>query len=152
LSLAHGFDQPKTVLVVPNPVSSPTEDLMSTQPSRIVRPQSPQLIREAPIKSEPDPALMSQVSSSNDRVEAGTPQNLATAVETVLDLNVRAESLLDSEEAGRFLRIHPVTVKRLARSGRLPGFRIGNRWRFRFSDLDDWAHSAVLSRHSLRRE
>jgi excisionase family DNA binding protein len=125
---------------------------MSPQPSRIARPQSPHLIREAPINSEPVPALMSQVSSSNDRVEAVTPQNLPLAVETVLDSNVRAESLLDSAEAGRFLRIHPVTVKRLARSGRLPGFRIGNRWRFRFSDLDDWAHSAVLSRHSLRRE
>jgi excisionase family DNA binding protein len=125
---------------------------MSTQPSRIARPQSPQLTREAPIKSESDPALGPQVSSPNDRIEAVTPQNLPTAVETVLDSNVRAESLLDSEEAGRFLRIHPVTVKRLARSGRLPGFRIGNRWRFRFSDLDDWAHSAVLSRHSLRRE
>jgi excisionase family DNA binding protein len=73
-------------------------------------------------------------------------------VETVVDSNTHLESLLDSEEAGRFLRIHPATVKRLARSGRLPGFRIGNRWRFRFSDLDDWAHSAVLSQHSLRRE
>ena len=125
---------------------------MSTQPSRIARPQSPHLIREAPIESASDPALMSHVSSSNDQVGAVTPQNLAKPVETVVDSNVHFESLLDSEEAGRFLRIHPATVKRLARSGRLPGFRIGNRWRFRFSDLDDWAHSAVLSRHSLRRE
>jgi len=125
---------------------------MSTQPSRIARPESPQPIREAPIKSESDPALASQVSSPNDQVGVVTPQNLLRPVQTVVDSNVHAESLLDSEEAGRFLRIHPVTVKRLARSGRLPGFRIGNRWRFRFSDLDDWAHSAVLSRHSLRRE
>jgi len=125
---------------------------MSTQPSRIARPQSPQLIPEAPVKPESDAALAPQVSSPNDQVGAGTPQNLLRPVQTVVDSNVRAESLLDSEEAGRFLRIHPVTVKRLARSGRLPGFRIGNRWRFRFSDLDDWAHSAVLSRHSLRRE
>jgi excisionase family DNA binding protein len=79
-------------------------------------------------------------------------QILPRPVETILDSNVHFESLLDSEEAARFLRIHPVTVKRLARSGRLPGFRIGNRWRFRFSELDDWAHSAVISRHSLRRE
>jgi excisionase family DNA binding protein len=125
---------------------------MSTQPSRIARPQSPQLIREGPIKSESDPALASKVSSSNDQVGAATLQSLPMPVETVVDSNVHLESLLDSEEAGRFLRIHPATVKRLARSGRLPGFRIGNRWRFRFSDLDDWAHSAVLSRHSLRRE
>lgn len=125
---------------------------MSTQPSRIARPQSPQLIREAPVKPESDPAVTSHVSSPNDRVGVVTPQNLLKPVQIVVDSNVHAESLLDSVEAGRFLRIHPVTVKRLARSGRLPGFRIGNRWRFRFSDLDDWAHCAVLSRHSLRRE
>ena len=125
---------------------------MSTQPSRIARPQSPHLIRESPNESASDPAPMSDVSSPNDQVGVVTPQLLVRPVQTVVDSNVHVESLLDSEEAGRFLRIHPVTVKRLARSGRLPGFRIGNRWRFRFSDLDDWAHSAVLSRHSLRRE
>jgi len=153
LSLAHGLGQPKTGIgrsELPCPGRQRTK--MSTQPTRISRPQSPHLIREAPIKSESDPALMSEVSSSNDQVGVVTPQNLPRPVETVVDSNVHAESLLDSEEAGRFLRIHPVTVKRLARSGRLPGFRIGNRWRFRFSDLDDWAHSAVLSQHSLRRE
>ena len=125
---------------------------MSTQRSVIVRSQSPLLIPETPIKSASDAALNSQTLSSNDQVGVVTRQNLPMPVQRVVDSNVHAESLLDSEEAGRFLRIHPVTVKRLARSGRLPGFRIGNRWRFRFSDLDDWAHSAVLSRHSLRRE
>ncbi len=121
LSLAHGLDQPKTALVgsePPCPARQRTR--MSIQPSRIARPQSPHLIREAPIKSASDPALMSHVSSSNDQVGAVTPQNLAKPVETVVDSNVHFESLLDSEEAGRFLRIHPATVKRLARIGRLP--------------------------------
>src|SRR6266516_967234 len=58
----------------------------------------------------------------------------------------------DCEEAAQFLRIHPKTVKRLAGIGRLPGFRVGNRWRFRPSELDDWARSALRSDHSLRRE
>ena len=62
------------------------------------------------------------------------------------------DQVWDCEQAARFLRIHPATVKRLARRGRLPGFRVGNRWRFRSSDLDDWAHSAIISPHSLRRE
>ena len=51
-----------------------------------------------------------------------------------------------------FLRIHPKTVVRLARGGQFPSFRIGNRWRFRASDLDDWAHCELSSPHSLRRE
>jgi excisionase family DNA binding protein len=66
--------------------------------------------------------------------------------------NYHSESVWDCREAARFLRIHPATVKRLAREGKLPGFRIGNRWRFRPSELDAWARSTVLSSHSLRRE
>ena len=62
------------------------------------------------------------------------------------------EPVWDCEEAAVFLRIHPKTVKRLASIGSLPGFRIGNRWRFRPSELDAWAHSGILSNHSLRRE
>ena len=62
------------------------------------------------------------------------------------------EPVWDCYEASRFLCIHPATAKRLAREGELPAFRIGNRWRFRPSELDAWARSAVLSSHSLRRE
>ncbi len=66
--------------------------------------------------------------------------------------NHRTEPVWDCGEASRFLRIHPATVKRMAREGKLPGFRIGNRWRFRPSELDAWARSTVLSADSLRRE
>jgi excisionase family DNA binding protein len=62
------------------------------------------------------------------------------------------EPVWNCHEAARFLCIHPATVKRLAREGKLPAFRIGNRWRFRPSELDAWARSTVLSAHSLRRE
>jgi excisionase family DNA binding protein len=55
-------------------------------------------------------------------------------------------------EAANFLHLHPATIKRMAREGKLPAFRIGNRWRFRPSELDAWARSAVPSSHSLRRE
>lgn len=44
LSLAHGLDQPKTVLVGSEPPCSARQrTTMSTQPSRIARPQSPYL-------------------------------------------------------------------------------------------------------------
>jgi len=125
---------------------------MSSQFSLIGRSKSQHPNPEVAAKPAPVPALISPVLSSDDRLGVLSSQNPPRPVETVGDLNGHFGSLLDSEEAGRFLRIHPATVKRLARSGRLPGFRVGNRWRFRFSDLDDWAHSAVLSRHSLRRE
>jgi excisionase family DNA binding protein len=62
------------------------------------------------------------------------------------------EPVWDCHQAARFLCIHQATVKRLAREGKLPAFRIGNRWRFRPSELDSWARSTVPSTHSLRRE
>jgi excisionase family DNA binding protein len=46
------------------------------------------------------------------------------------------EPVWDCIEAARFLRLHPKTVKRLARLGQIPGCQLGRRWFFRPSDLD----------------
>jgi excisionase family DNA binding protein len=61
------------------------------------------------------------------------------------------ERPLTCDEAGEIVRAHPNTVKRMARSGKLPGhFRFG-RWFFYASELDDWMRTALhSSRHSCR--
>jgi len=41
------------------------------------------------------------------------------------------KDVLTAEEVATYLRIHPYTVRRLAREGKLPGFRIGGQWRFK---------------------
>jgi excisionase family DNA binding protein len=51
---------------------------------------------------------------------------------------VEFEPLLDSDEAAALLRIHPKTLQKKARNGEIPGRHVGNRWRFRVSDLNDW--------------
>ena len=81
--------------------------------------------------------------AAKELIEEGTSASLESN---------NSEPIWDCHEASRFLRIHPATVKRMAREGTLPGFRIGNRWRFRHSELDAWARSTVLSAHSLRRK
>jgi excisionase family DNA binding protein len=81
----------------------------------------------------------------------GANERIEGASSTTLE-DYHSEPVWDCHQASRFLRVHPATVKRLAREGKLPGFRIGNRWRFRHSELDAWARSTVLSAHSLRRE
>ena len=40
------------------------------------------------------------------------------------------KEILTAEEVAKYLRIHPYTVKRLARTGKLPGFKVGGQWRF----------------------
>jgi excisionase family DNA binding protein len=61
------------------------------------------------------------------------------------------ERPLTCEEAAAFVRVHPKTVKRMARSGALPGhFRFG-RWFFYASELDCWMRTELhSSRHSCR--
>lgn len=61
------------------------------------------------------------------------------------------ERPLTCEEAAAFVRVHPKTVKRMARTGELPGhFRFG-RWFFYASELDCWMRTELHSlRHSCR--
>lgn len=48
------------------------------------------------------------------------------------------EPLLDSKEAAALLKIHPHTLKKLARNGEISAIQIGKLWRFRASALDEW--------------
>jgi excisionase family DNA binding protein len=55
------------------------------------------------------------------------------------------ERLLDSDEAAELLGIHKKTLQRMARTGELPGFQIGDLWRFRASTLNEWLTSKLAS-------
>src|SRR5258708_5831093 len=57
------------------------------------------------------------------------------------------ERPLTCEEAAAFVRVHPRTVRRMARAGKVPGhFRFG-RWYFYASELDCWMRMEL---HSAR--
>ena len=51
--------------------------------------------------------------------------------------------ILEPEEVAEMLRIHVRTVKILAGQRKLPGFRIGNQWRFRRSDIDKYIEQQI---------
>ena len=46
--------------------------------------------------------------------------------------------LLNVEEVAQLLQLHIMTVYRLVKEGKLPGFKVGGRWRFHRSALEDW--------------
>ena len=52
------------------------------------------------------------------------------------DIKFLSEPLLDSDQAAAILRIHQKTLQRLARHGRVVGYRIGKLWRFHAADLE----------------
>ena len=46
--------------------------------------------------------------------------------------------VLDIQEASNYLAISPDTLYKYASEGFVPAFKLGNRWRFKRSRLDDW--------------
>ena len=48
------------------------------------------------------------------------------------------KDIFTAEEIAEYLRIHPYTVKRLARERKLPGFKVGGQWRFDSQEIDKW--------------
>jgi excisionase family DNA binding protein len=46
-----------------------------------------------------------------------------------------------AEEIAKVLRLHPYTIRRLAREKKVPAFRAGGQWRFRKDDIDQWSKS-----------
>lgn len=49
--------------------------------------------------------------------------------------------ILTPQEAADFLRVPLLTVQRQAKSGRLPGRRVGKEWRFSRTMLREWVAS-----------
>jgi excisionase family DNA binding protein len=55
--------------------------------------------------------------------------------------------VLTVEEVAQLLHLHVMTVYRLAKEGKLPGFKVGGRWRFQREVLEQWmVDRAQLSR------
>lgn len=58
-------------------------------------------------------------------------------------MDYQFEPLIDANEVASLLGLHPKTVQQMARTGRVPGIRIGKFWRFRKSEIDRWLRSEV---------
>jgi len=50
----------------------------------------------------------------------------------------RNPHIVTVKELSRYLHISPSTVYRLLRREELPAFKVGNRWRFEVSKIDEW--------------
>ena len=107
--------------------------------------------------TSPATALPPQTKRTNDAALPHAATGEASKTDGVArepiphDGSSAVERPLTCEEAALFVRVHPKTVKRMARSGELPGhFRFG-RWYFYASELDCWMRTELhSSRHSCR--
>jgi excisionase family DNA binding protein len=49
--------------------------------------------------------------------------------------SISSGAFMNTDEAAAMLGVHPKTVQRLARSGRITAYRVGKLWRFQAHDL-----------------
>jgi excisionase family DNA binding protein len=48
------------------------------------------------------------------------------------------KEILTAKEVAEYLNIHPLTVHRYAREGKIPAFKIGTDWRFHKKYIEKW--------------
>jgi excisionase family DNA binding protein len=104
-------------------------------------------MREEWTQGEPLKGVLS--GANGTRIEDGktrSPDRLFHSRSSVqIQKKLAFEPVLDSEEAAALLKIHPKTLQKLARRGKIPGFRIGKFWGFRASALNRWLESTMAS-------
>jgi two-component system response regulator (stage 0 sporulation protein F) len=54
------------------------------------------------------------------------------------------DQIMTIEEVARYLSLHELTVRRLAREGEIPAFKIGRQWRVKKDLLDRWIEREVM--------
>ena len=47
-------------------------------------------------------------------------------------------SLMTLDEVAKYLRMKKVTIYKHAQEGKVPGFKVGSKWRFKKSTIDKW--------------
>lgn len=64
------------------------------------------------------------------------------------------KEILTAKEVAVYLNIHPLTVHKYAREGKIPAFKIGTDWRFHKKHLERWIQekSAYNLQHRERRK
>ena len=52
--------------------------------------------------------------------------------------------LMTIDEVAEYLRLHPMTVRRLVRERQLPAFKVGRQWRIKRESLDRWVEEKTM--------
>jgi excisionase family DNA binding protein len=63
------------------------------------------------------------------------------------------KEILTAKEVADYLKLHPLTVHRYARQGKIPAFKIGTDWRFHKEYIERWIREKVAynANHRERR-
>jgi excisionase family DNA binding protein len=62
----------------------------------------------------------------------------------------RSSEILTAKQVADYLHIHPLTVHRYAREGKIPAFKIGTDWRFHKKYIEKWIKQKTDSNYDNR--
>ncbi|OGX14686.1 MAG: hypothetical protein A2166_06245 [Omnitrophica WOR_2 bacterium RBG_13_41_10] len=54
------------------------------------------------------------------------------------------KEIMTAKEVADYLKLHPLTVHRYARDGKIPAFKIGTDWRFHKKYIDKWIKDKLV--------
>jgi excisionase family DNA binding protein len=60
-------------------------------------------------------------------------------------------AVLTVREVGALLRLHPTTIYKLTKEGKIPSFRIGPYWRFRTDLIERWMAEKSMHARQVRK-
>jgi excisionase family DNA binding protein len=60
--------------------------------------------------------------------------------------------ILTTKQVAEYLHIHPLTVHRYAREGRIPAFKIGTDWRFHKKYIEKWIKQKVSTNNDVGKQ
>jgi excisionase family DNA binding protein len=46
--------------------------------------------------------------------------------------------IMTTQDMAKYLKLHPITISKFAKEGKIPSFRIGRAWRFDKDVIDKW--------------
>ncbi len=59
-------------------------------------------------------------------------------------MSKREKEIMTAKEVAEYLSIHPLTVHKYAREGKIPAFKIGTDWRFHKKYMERWIKERVV--------
>ena len=63
-----------------------------------------------------------------------------------------SDPIMTIDEVAEYLDLHPLTVRRLARDGEIPAFKVGRQWRIKRAILDRWLAEESMKNVALSPE
>ena len=61
----------------------------------------------------------------------------------------KPDPIMTIEEVAEYLGLHPLTVRRLARDGEIPAFKVGRQWRVKRELFDRWMTDKSMQNVSI---